>query len=80
MPPARPVRVSRRRRAATALASPFRRAWAWWTGLTPAERILYRALALLTPGWGLVWAPLVLIVPGTVLLFVFFGFTFQRRS
>jgi hypothetical protein len=71
---------SRLRRLATALTSPARHSFAWWNGLAPQERVLYRALLLVTTGWGIVWAPLALIVPGSVLLLVFFGFTFRRST
>lgn len=57
---------------------PHRRLLGWWNGLEPAERVLYRALVLLSVGCGMVAAPLALIVPGAVLAAVFFGFSFRR--
>lgn len=62
----------------------LRRAWgslrAWWTGLDPAERVLYRALTLLAAGFALWVPPLALIVPGLVLTLVFFGFSLRRAD
>jgi hypothetical protein len=52
----------------------------WWTGLEPAERVLYRAIAFLGPGTALVWPPLGLIVPGLLFALVFFGFSFRRTG
>lgn len=63
-------------RTASGLLKPLR----WWNALTPAERVLYRALVLMSIGFGLVAAPLALIVPGVVLALVFFGFSFRRAS
>ena len=58
--------------------SPLRSAWGWWSGLDPAERVLYRSLVLLGAGCGLIYPPLVLIVPGLVLALTFFGFGRRR--
>lgn len=50
----------------------------WWSGLDPAERVLYRAVVLLAAGSAFVWPPLALIVPGLLFALVFFGFTLRR--
>jgi hypothetical protein len=60
------------------LRSALARLAGWWVALTPRERVLYRALPLLSVGWGLAWPPLFLIVPGTVFILIFFDFTFGR--
>ena len=51
---------------------------AWWTGLDPADLVLYRSVALLGTGSALVAPALGLIVPGVVFALVFFGFSFKR--
>ena len=76
-----------KRRGARRLLSPLRRLAAqplrpfgWWSGLAPSERVLYRSVALLAAGCGLVWLPLAFIVPGIVFGLVFFGFSFRRAG
>jgi hypothetical protein len=39
---------------------------AWWDGLSPYERVLYRGLAALAIGLAPVYWPLAFIVPGVV--------------
>lgn len=68
--------VSRRARATRVALAPLR----WWNGLDAAERVLYRAVALLGAGCGAVWAPLALIVPGVLFALVFFGFSLRRTA
>lgn len=62
--------VSRRQQ----IAGHLRSLAGWWPGLSPEERVLYRAVALLGIGCGLVYPPLVLIVPGFLFALTFFGF------
>jgi len=57
---------------------PIRTPHSWWSGLEPAERVLYRAVVLLGAGFALVWPPLGLIVPGLLFAAVFFGFSLRR--
>jgi hypothetical protein len=67
------------RRTYAVLRWPFARAWSWWSGLEPVERVLYRAVILLGIGFLLTpWPQLGLIVPGVLLALVFFGFSFTR--
>jgi len=55
-----------------------RRPASWWSGLQPAERVLYRATALSAIGFGMVALPLAFIVPAVLFALVFFGFSFRR--
>jgi len=55
-----------------------RRPWLWWSGLQPAERVLYRAVGLSAIGFGMVAVPLAFIVPAVLFALVFFGFGFRR--
>jgi len=57
-----------------------RRPLAWWSGLEPAERVLYRAAALSAIGFGMVALPLAFIVPGILFALVFFGFSLRRGA
>lgn len=57
-----------------------RRLWTWWSALAATERVLYRSLILLAAGFALVYPPLGLIVPGSLLALVFFGFRFGRGA
>jgi hypothetical protein len=68
------------RRAGTALRRQLGRPARWWTGLEPPERVFYRAAVTLGIGWGLVWPPMVLIIPGTLWALVFFGFSMRRST
>jgi len=56
------------------------RAVGWWKGLEPAERILYRATALLAAGGLVTWPPLAFWVPGLMFALVFFGFNLRRAG
>lgn len=69
-----------RTRTARGVIWPFRRLWAWWTALEPAERVLYRAVAFLAAGCALVYPPAGLIVPGALFALAFFDFSFRRRA
>jgi hypothetical protein len=51
---------------------------AWWRGLDPQERVLYRAMVLLAAGGIVTWPPLAFFLPGTLLVLVFFGFSLRR--
>lgn len=57
-----------------------RRVVGWWKGLEPAERVLYRAVALLALGGIVTWPPLMFFIPGAVFALVFFGFSLRRPS
>ena len=57
-----------------------RRPAAWWSGLQPAERVLYRAVGLSAVGFGMVALPLAFIVPAVLFALVFFGFSFRRSA
>lgn len=77
----RVVGVSRLSRFAAAAGARVREILGWWPGLEPAERLMWRGLALLAAGFivaGL--APLALIVPGAVLTAAAFGFTFTKPA
>jgi hypothetical protein len=70
-------------RAAAIARSGFataRRPAAWWSGLQPAERVLYRAVGLSAVGFGMVALPLAFIVPAVLFALVFFGFSFRRSA
>lgn len=54
-----------------------RRLVAWWTGLDPRERVLYRAVVLLSIGGLLSWPPLAFFIPGVLFTLVFFD-SFRR--
>lgn len=75
-----PQRRRRRDRLLRILTAPIRWPWGWWTALEPAERLMYRGLVMLAGGLAMVWPPLAMIVPGTVLTAAAFGFTFNRRG
>jgi hypothetical protein len=71
------------KRAAAIARSGFaaaRRPATWWSGLQPAERVLYRAVGLSAVGFGMVALPLAFIVPAVLFALVFFGFSFRRSS
>jgi hypothetical protein len=70
----------RRTRIRLALTSPSRRLLAWWDGLVPAERLMWRGLVLLSGGLAMVAIPLALIVPGAVLTATALGFSFSRAA
>jgi len=59
---------------------PITRSWAWWHGLEPAERILYRAVVLAAIGFGMVAVPLAFIVPAILFALTFFGFGPRRPA
>lgn len=52
----------------------------WWGNLTAAERVLYRAMALLAVGTGGFDWRFGFIVPGVIFALVFFGFRLGRPA
>lgn len=62
------------------IGSVLRRPFGWWAALTPQERVFYRAAVFLAAGFGLLWPPAVLIVPGAMWALVFFGFSFRKGT
>ena len=72
--------MTRLRVALRIAIAPGRRLWAWWGALEATERVLYRSLVLLAAGFALIYPPLALIVPGSILALAFFGFGFGRRA
>jgi hypothetical protein len=57
------------------LTAPVRAALAWWRGLTPTERVIYRTSALFALGFGLIHPPLAFIAPG-----LFWALLLVRRT
>jgi hypothetical protein len=68
--------LSRLQRTTRQLLRPVR----WWAALTPPERVLYRAVALLAIGFALIWLPLGFIAPGLIFAVVFFLSAIRRTT
>lgn len=68
--------LNRAQRATRQLRRPIQ----WWAALTPPERVLYRAVALLAIGFALVWVPLGFIAPGLIFAVVFFLSAIRRTT
>ena len=72
--------MSRIRRVGSGLRFQLGRPSRWWAALDPPERVFYRAAVALAIGFGLVWLPLALIVPGLLWALVFFGFSLRKGT
>jgi type II secretory pathway component PulM len=70
--------MNRLRRILSTIRYQIRRPARWWSGLEPRERVIWRTSIALAIGFGLVWLPLVFIIPGVLWALLLFEFSFRK--
>ena len=72
--------MTRLRRLAAAFRYQSHRPSRWWAGLEPRERVIWRTSIVLAIGFGLVWPPLLFIIPGVLWALLLFDFSFRKAA